>query len=55
MGFWRLPNACRKSIAFAHYPPRSDTSHDGGLVGLNESQQLHVLLFIMLADCYITF
>jgi hypothetical protein len=34
---------CIKYIAFAHYPPRSNTSQDGGLVGLYESQKLHVL------------
>ena len=37
-----------KFIAFAHYPPRSETSHNGGLVGLYEPQKLCVLLFIML-------
>jgi hypothetical protein len=26
-----------KYIAFACYPPRSDTSHDGGLVGLKSN------------------
>jgi len=35
-------------MAFAH-------SHDGGLVGFDESQKLCVLLFIMLADCSINF
>jgi hypothetical protein len=35
-------------IAFARYPPRSETSHDGGLVGLYEPQKLCVLLLIML-------
>jgi len=39
MGFWRFPNAIYsiKYIAFACYPPRSDTSQDGGLVDLLES------------------
>jgi len=43
-----FPNACIKYMAFAH-------SHDGGLVGFDESQKLCVLLFIMLADCSINF
>jgi hypothetical protein len=29
-----------KYIAFASYPPRSDTSHDGGLVGLKSLKML---------------
>jgi hypothetical protein len=33
MGFWRFPDASRR-IAFACYPPRSETSHGGGLVDL---------------------
>jgi hypothetical protein len=37
-----------KYIMFARYPPRSETSHDGGLVGLYEPQKLCVLLLIML-------
>jgi len=37
-----------KFIAFARYPPRSETSHDGGLVGMYEPQKLCVLLLIML-------
>jgi hypothetical protein len=37
---------CIKYIVFACYPPRSDTSHEGGLVDLSESQKLHVLLII---------
>jgi hypothetical protein len=42
-----------KCTAFAHYPPRSDTSQDGGLVDLYESQKLRVLLLnILLVDCY---
>jgi hypothetical protein len=47
-GFWRLPDDYHKFIAFACYPPRSETSHNGGLVGLYEPQKLCVLLFIML-------
>jgi hypothetical protein len=45
MGFWRFPNAIYsiKYIAFARYPPRSDTSQDGGLVDLLESRQLRAL------------
>jgi len=30
-------------ITFARYPPRSDTSRDGGLVDLSESQKLCAL------------
>ena len=37
-----------KFIAFAHYPHRSETSHNGGLVGLYEPQKLCVLMYIML-------
>jgi hypothetical protein len=33
-------------IAFACYPPRSDTSQDGGLVDLSESRKLHVLYLV---------
>ena len=35
-------------IAFARYPSRSETSYDGGLVGLYEPQKLCVLMYIML-------
>jgi hypothetical protein len=35
MGFGGFLMLDIKYIAFACYPPRSDTSHDGGLVGLN--------------------
>jgi hypothetical protein len=34
LGFWRFPDVGIEYIAFARYPPRPDTSHDGGLVGL---------------------
>jgi len=34
----------------AHYSPRSDTSHDWGIVGLYESKKLCVLIFIVLVD-----
>jgi len=37
-----------KFIAFARYPPRSETSHNGGLVGLYEPQKLCVLLLIIM-------
>jgi|NOAtaT_6_FD_contig_121_401757_length_514_multi_3_in_0_out_0_1 hypothetical protein len=37
-----------KYITFARYPPRSETSHDGGLVGLYEPQKLCVLLLIIM-------
>jgi len=36
-----------KYIVFACYPPRSDTSQDGGLVDLSESQKLRVLYLVM--------
>jgi hypothetical protein len=35
-------------IAFTRYPSRSETSYNGGLVGLYEPQKLCVLMFIML-------
>ena len=34
---------CIKYIAFACYPPMSDTSQDRGLVDMFESQEVHVL------------
>jgi hypothetical protein len=39
MGFWRFPDVIYsiKYTVFACYPPRSDTSQDGGLVDLSES------------------
>ena len=42
-----------KFIAFARYPPRPDTSQDGGLVGLHpfESQKLCELLILTSAVC----
>jgi hypothetical protein len=43
---------CIKYIAFTCYPPRPDSSQDGGLVGLHESQK-QCELFIMLVDCHI--
>ena len=39
---------CIKCMAFACYPPRSETSQDGGLVGLYEPQKLCVLLLIIM-------
>jgi hypothetical protein len=38
-----FPMTTIKFIAFARYPPRPDTSQDGGLVGLHETRQLRVL------------
>jgi len=49
IGYWRFPDASTfsiKYIAFARYPPRSDTSQDGGLVDLSESRQLRALVTI---------
>jgi hypothetical protein len=51
IGYWRFPVASTfsiKYIAFARYPPRSDTSQDGGLlvVDLLESRQLRALVTI---------
>jgi predicted phosphohydrolase len=43
MGFGGSPMLVIKFIAFAHYPPRSDTSQDGGIVVLLESRQLRAL------------
>jgi hypothetical protein len=42
-----------KFIAFSRYPPRSNTSHNGGLVGLHpfESQKLRELPILTQADC----
>jgi hypothetical protein len=40
-----------KYIAFDCYPPRSNTSQDGGLVGLYKSQKLCVLNLNILVDC----
>jgi hypothetical protein len=37
-----------KFIVIACYPPRSETSHNGGLVGLYEPQKLCVLLLIIM-------
>jgi len=39
-------------IAFAHYPPRSETSHNGGLVDLHlsETHESHALTYM--ADCH---
>jgi hypothetical protein len=48
MGLGGSPMVAIKYIMFARYPPRSETSHDGGLVGLYEPQKLCVLLLIML-------
>jgi hypothetical protein len=45
---------CNKYIAFTRYPPRPDTSQDGGLVGLYESQKLCVLLLNILLVDYCT-
>ena len=44
---------CIKFIAFARYPPRPDTSQDGGLVGLHpfESRKLCELLILTPAVC----
>jgi hypothetical protein len=36
---------CIEYIAFACYPPMSDTSQDRGLVGMFESQELCVLIY----------
>ncbi len=44
MGYWRFPNII-EYIVLACCPPRSDASHDGGLVDLLETQKLNVLLF----------
>jgi len=37
MGLGGFPMVAIEFIAFACYPPRSDTSQDGGLVDLSES------------------
>ncbi len=51
MGFGGFPILAIKFIAFAHYPPRSETSHDGGLVDLfTETHKPHVLAIMV--DCY---
>jgi hypothetical protein len=43
-----------KYIAFACYPPRSETSHNKGLVDLHLRHISHVLLSITV-DCYVYF
>jgi hypothetical protein len=40
-------------IAFARYPPRSNTSQDGGPVDLSKSRQLCVLFLI--TNCIVIF
>jgi hypothetical protein len=37
IGFWRFLDDNVEYITLACYPPRPDTYHEGGLVGLNES------------------
>jgi hypothetical protein len=40
-------------IAFARYPPRSETSHDGGLVDLLFPAETHKpRVLAIMVDCY---
>jgi hypothetical protein len=36
-----------KYIAYACYPPRSDTSHNGGLVGLKSLSQSYMISYLL--------
>jgi hypothetical protein len=48
MGCWRFPEALHQYIAYACYPPRSETCHDGGLVDLYLRHKSHVLSLLRL-------
>jgi hypothetical protein len=44
---------CIEYIAFACYPPMSDTSQDRGLVGMFESRELRILISQFLVYCHV--
>jgi hypothetical protein len=47
MSCWKVPNINIEYIVLACYPPRSDTSQDGGSVGLNETRKRCVICFLL--------
>jgi hypothetical protein len=53
MGFGGFPMPVITFIAFARYPPRSETSHDGGLVDLLFPAETHKpRVLAIMVDCY---